>query len=222
MDKIVYIGGVGSDAYLANRIANALSGYFGMNVIGLSFSEAVRSRAKVARIAPSALIITHSAGMMLLQDSMPREVLAIAPPMPSYPSMLVWRSFPKTVALLASGREAYDRPQKVLTYHLHSAVEHVRRPYSNGMLLREIASFDAAKSAVELTKTGARVTLGFMENDKLFPYSANHPHVELAKSEGVQVLNGVLGHHDEFVLYPLEVISQLEQLGLKFTFLSNE
>jgi hypothetical protein len=222
MDKILYIGGVGSDTHLVKNVSDALSTYFKTNVVGFSFSEATQNRAQIARIAPDALVITHSAGMVLLKDSTPREVLAIAPPMPSVPSMLVWRSFPKTMALLASGREARDRPRKLLSYHVHSAIEHIRRPYGNSMYLKEISFFDAAKSAVELTKMGAKVTLGFMENDRLFPYSAGHPHIELAKNEGVEVLDTVLGHHDEFILYPLEVLAQLEQLGMKLTLPTNE
>ncbi len=212
----MYIGGVGSDAHLVKNVSDALGMHFKTNVIGFSFSEASQNRAKIARLAPGALVITHSAGMMLLKDSTPREVLAIAPPMPSIPSMLVWRSFPKTITLLASGREARDRPRKVLSYHAHSVLEHIRRPQSNGMYLKEISLFDAAKSAVELTKAGAKVAIGLMENDRLFPHSAGHPHMELAKNEGVQVLDTVLGHHDEFVLYPLEVLAQLEQLGVEF------
>ena len=214
MRKILYIGGVGSDTYLVKGVVDALESYFQANVIGLSFSEASRNRARIARLAPDALVVTHSAGMVLLKDSTPQEVIAIAPPMPSIPSLLIWRSLQKTIALFASGREAPDRPQKLFAYHLHSMIEHLRRPYGNSMFLKEIAVFDAAKNAVELTKAGAKVTLGFMENDRLFPHSAGHPHMELARQEGVQILDAILGHHDEFVLYPLEVLAQLEQLGM--------
>lgn len=212
---MLYIGGVGSDTYLVKGVVSALETHFQANVIGLSFSEASRNRARLARLATDAVVVTHSAGMMLLRDSTPLEVIAIAPPMPSLPSLLLWRSFPKTAALLASGREAHDRPQKLLAYHVHAAVEHIRHPFDNSMYLKEISFFDAARSAVELTKAGVKVTLGFMENERLFPYSADHPHVELAKKEGVQIFETILGHHDEFVLYPLEVLAQLEQLGLK-------
>jgi hypothetical protein len=48
-----------------------------------------------------------------------------------------------------------------------------------------------------------------MENDVLFPEISQHPHIEVAKECGVMVRDTILGHHDEFTLYPTEVMAQL-------------
>jgi hypothetical protein len=212
--KILYIGGVGSDSHLVDAIAMELASQFNVNVIGMSFSEAHKNSARVARLVPESLVITHSAGMMLLKNMVPKELIAIAPPMPSLPSLLVWRSFPKTIAFIASGKESMGRPRKLLDYHLHSAKEHIVHPHHNSALLRQIGLFDAAQQAVEMVKCGSKVTLGFMENERLFPHAAMHPHVELAKEQGVTVVSMILGHHDEFVLYPTEVMAQLDRLTM--------
>lgn len=209
MKKILYIGGVGSDSYLAALIAGTLAEKFDANAIGMSFSEAYKNKAKVARLAPECLVVTHSAGMILLRNTAPKELIAVAPPMPVPPSLLVWRSFPKTAALIASGIESHGRPQKILMYHMHSAVEHVARPFQNSFLTKEMSVFNAAQLAVEMTQCGSKVTLGFMENDRLFPEADLHPHVELAREHGVKVYHTILGHHDEFVLYPAEVLAQM-------------
>jgi hypothetical protein len=209
MKKILYIGGVGSDSHTVDGIARLLESKFNANVIAMSFSKAYDSKATIARLAPECMVITHSAGMLLLKDIAPKELIAIAPPMPTPPSVILLRSFPKTLALIHSGKESTGRPWRVLGYHLHSFEEHVLRPRSNSMLLREISTFDAAQRAVELQRCGTKVTLGFMENDRLFPDSHLHPHIEVAKEQGVKISDVVLGHHDEFVLYPLEVLAQL-------------
>jgi hypothetical protein len=209
MKKILYIGGVGSDSHMADGVARVLESKFSANVIAMGFGDAYANKAKIARLAPECTVITHSAGMLLLKDIAPKEVIAIAPPMPTPPSLILLRSFPKTFALLTSGRESNGRPRKVASYHLHSFKAHLLKPASNSLLLRSISTFDAARCAVELQRCGVKVTLGFMENDRLFPDSHLHPHIEVAKKQGVKVSDVVLGHHDEFVLYPLEVLAQM-------------
>ena len=213
MKKILYIGGVGSDSHTVGVVVRALETAMNASVIGMAFSEAYRNKARVARLVPDCMVITHSAGMVLLKDMAPKELIAIAPPMPTLPSLILLRSFPKTLALIRSGRESVDRPLKVALYHLHSLAEHITRPFSNSMLLKEISLFDAAQRAVEFQRCGAKVTLAFMENDMLFPDSFVHTHIEVAKSHGVQVREMILGHHDELVLYPLEVFAQLGLLN---------
>lgn len=209
MKKILYIGGVGSDSHSVGVVVRALEALFDASVIGMAFSEAHRNKARVARLVPDCTVITHSAGMVLLKDMAPKELIAIAPPMPTLPSLMLLRSFPKTLALIKSGRESVDRPVRVALYHLHSLIEHLLRPFSNSMLLKEISLFNAAQRAVEFQRCGAKVTLAFMENDRLFPDSCSHPHVDVAREHGVTIKDVILGHHDELVLYPQEVLVQL-------------
>lgn len=209
MKKILYIGGVGSDSHSVGLVVRALETLLGVSVIGMTFSEAHRNKARVARLVPDCTVITHAAGMVLLKDMAPKELIAVAPPMPTLPSLMLLRSFPKTLALIKSGRESVDRPVKVALYHLHSMMEHVLRPFANSMLLKEISVFNAAQLAVEFQRCGAKVTLAFMENDRLFPDACSHPHVDVAREQGVTVKDVVLGHHDEIALYPQEVLAQL-------------
>lgn len=209
MKKILYIGEVGSDSYLVGGVARLLESHFDVNVIAMSFSEARRNGAAVARLAPECLVITHGAGMLLLRDTTPKQLIAIAPPMPVLLSLHMWRTLPLVVSLIASGRESTGRPRKIAEYLLRTFIEHLLHPYDNSMLLKEISSFNAAQFAVEMKRCGADVTLGFMENDKLSPDAHLHPHMEIAKEQGVAVYDTVLGHHDEFTLYPLEVLAQV-------------
>jgi hypothetical protein len=209
MKKILYIGGVGSDSHLVGAIARLLESQLDVNVIAMSFSEARRNGAAVARLAPECLVITHAAGMLLLKNTTPKELIAIAPPMPTVLSLLMWRTIPLVVALIASGRESVGRPRKVAEYLLRAIGEHLLHPYSNSLLLKEISMFNAAQLAVEMPRCGTKVTLGFMENDQLSPDAHLHPHMEIAREQGIAVYDTVLGHRDEFTLYPLEVLAQV-------------
>lgn len=209
MRKIIYIGGVGSDAYIVNRIAAILTTHFGTNVAGFSFREAYRQGALIAQLATDGLIITHSAGMTLLQHMAPKEVIAIAPPMPVPPAALVFRSASKTLALLRSGKQSSDRPARIRVYHSHALKEHLLWPQYNSLQVGRISTFNAAQTAVEMTKCGSKVTLAFMEHDAFYPDAAHHPHINLAKDNGVVIRDSIIGHHDEFVLYPVQVLTQI-------------
>jgi hypothetical protein len=212
MEKILYIGGMGSNSGAVGDVASALEAQFNVNVIGMSFSEAYVKRAVIARLACESLVITHSTGIMLLKDTTPKELIAIAPPMPSRPLLLALRTIPKTIALLLSGRESYERPQKLLNYHMRAILEHSVRPHYNSMIVQEVAKFDAAQFSVEVVMAGGKVTLGFMERELLFPGSNTHPHIEVAKKHGVSVFDNIIGQHDEFALYPIDVMAQVHRL----------
>lgn len=209
MRKVIYIGGVGSDSYMAGLIAQALSTHFDTNVAGFSFRDAYRHGALIAQLAPDSLVITHSAGMVLLKHMAPKELIAIAPPMPTPPSALFLRSAPKTVALLRSGKESASRPRRIRTYHIHALKEHLLWPHYNSLRVSEISMFNAAQTAVEMTKRGSRVTIAFMENDKLYPDVSQHPHIAIARKNGVTIGSPIIGQHDEFLLYPVEVLAQI-------------
>lgn len=212
MEKILYIGGMGSNSGAVGDVASALEAQFNVNVIGMSFSEAYVKRAVIARLACESLVITHSTGIMLLKDTTPKELIAIAPPMPSRPLLLALRTIPKTIALLLSGRESYERPQKLLNHHMRAILEHGVRPHYNNMIVQEVAKFDAAQFSVEVVMAGGKVTLGFMERELLFPGSNIHPHIEVAKKHGVSVFENIIGQHDEFALYPIDVMAQMHRL----------
>lgn len=209
MRKIIYIGGVGSDAHMATQIADALTAHYGTNVAGFSFRDAYRQGALIAQLATDSVMITHSAGMLLLKHIVPKELIAIAPPMPTLASALLLRSVAKTTLLFKSGKEADDRPIRIRQYHIHALKEHLLWPQYNSLQVNKIKLFDAAQTAVEMTKCGTKVTLAFMEHDVLYPEAMLHPHVALAQKHGVAVSKPVIGEHDEFVLYPVQVLEQI-------------
>ncbi len=209
MRRVIYIGGIGSDSYIAGLVAQALSTHFGTNVVGFSFRDAHRQGALIAQLASDSLVITHSAGMAALKHIVPKELIAIAPPMPTPPIALFLRSTPKTIALLRSGRVLQGRSRRVRLYHTHALKEHLLWPHYNSLKLGEISVFNAAQTAVEMVKGGGSVTLAFMEHDVLYPDSYQHPHVAVAREHGVAISPPIIGHHDEFVLYPAEVLAQI-------------
>jgi hypothetical protein len=211
MDKIIYIGGVGSHNRQVDVISRELSDYYKKDVIGLTLRAARQDPVRVARLVQDNLVVTHSAGMTVLGDTAPSEVIAIAPPLPALAYELILRSLSKTVELYKSRRESYERQQKIRLYHSGSVLEHITQPQHNVGHLPRIVQFDAAHQAVAFVTRGTKVTLGFMDNDMLYPRSGEHHNVITAEQHGVVVHNNLLGHHDEFVLYPLDVLAQLNQ-----------
>jgi hypothetical protein len=209
MKTIVYIGNAGNSARIVGAAVRALGIKFDANVIGMTLSQAYKNRAKLAKLAPESTVVTHSVGILALKAIVPKELIAIAPPMPVLPALLLLRSIPKAATLIVSGRESPERSWKVASYNATSLSEHLLRPRYNRMLLKEISLFNTAQCAVEMKCKGAKVTLVFMENDKYFPDSYLHPHVEIAEQQGVRI-NTVAGHHDEFALYPFEILNQLD------------
>jgi hypothetical protein len=186
--------------------------YYGVEVIGVPFSEAQANLAYVAQLARDSIVMTHSAGMSLLEDMTPREVIAIAPSMPTNMPLMAWRTLAKSVALYTSGRLSQERLRKVQEYHARTMREHMIRPYYNVGQAGKICRFDPALLAVKLVNRGVPVTLGFMSHDVFFPKSSRHAHIETARQRGVVIQENIPGHHDELLLYPLTVLAQVAQL----------
>jgi len=214
MEKIIYIGGVGSHDRQVNAISSELAAHYQKDVVGLPLRAARQDPVGVARLVQGNLVLTHSAGMTMLADTFPKEVIAIAPPLPALAYELILRSFIKTSGLYKSRSESHERRQKIRLYHSGSIIEHITKPQHNIGHLPRIVGFDAAHQAVTLVTRGAKVTLGFMENDMLYPHSSGYHNVMTAKQHGVIIHDNLLGHHDEFVLYPVDVLAQLNQQSL--------
>jgi hypothetical protein len=212
MNKILYIGGVASNPRQIDSVVQVLSSHYGTGVKGMTFSEAQKDRALVARLANDCLVITHAAGILMLQSCTPKEVIAIAPPMPVSMPVLLVRNIPNSIALIRSARESHERRQKVVQHFLSTFAEHVIRPQYNSAQLRQISKFNVAEAAVTMVTNGTKVTLGFMQDELLFLRSALHPHIDVAKEYGVVVHEKIIGHHDEFLLFPLDVLAQLKRL----------
>jgi len=212
MNKILYIGGVASNPRQIDAVVQVLSSHYNTGVVGMSFSEAQKDRALVARLANDCLVITHSAGILMLRSCTPKEVIAIAPPMPVSIPALLFRGVPNTFSLIRSAHESHERRQKITQHFVSTFGEHVVRPLYNSIQLGQISRFNIAEEAVTMVANGVKVTLGFMQDERLFLRSATHPHVDVAKEYGVVVYDNIIGHHDEFLLFPLDVLAQIKRL----------
>jgi hypothetical protein len=212
MNKILYIGGVASNPRQIDSVVRVLSAHYGTGVAGMSFSEAQKDRALVARLANDCLVITHSAGIIMLRSCTPKEVIAIAPPMPVSVPVLLFRGIPNTVSLIRGANESHERRQKVVRHFTSTFGEHIIRPLYNSIQLGQISKFNIAEEAVTMVTNGVKVTLGFMQDERLFLRSATHPYIDVAKKYGVVVHDDIIGHHDEFLLFPLDVLAQIKRL----------
>jgi hypothetical protein len=212
MDKILYIGGMASNSYQVKVVSDELERHYGLNVIGMSFREAQQNLALVARLAAESLVITHSAGMVTLKHITPQELIAIAPPMPLSIGKLLSSNVPRMRALMKSHKGLPERGRRIRKYNLNSIMEHIAHPRYNAGQATKLGHFDAAKEAVAMTTNGAKVTLCFMDIEHVFTYAPHHPHVDMAKEHGVIVHENVAGHHDEFLLYPLDVLAKINRL----------
>lgn len=212
MDKILYIGGMASNSYQVKVVSDELERHYDLNVIGMSFREAQKNLALVARVAAESLVITHSAGMTVLKHITPLELIAIAPPMPLSIPRLIISNIPRTSALFKSYKGMPERRHKILRYNRGATIEHIVHPRYNAGQTKKLSTFDAAKEAVAMTTNGAKVTLCLMKTEHVFTNTSSHPHIDLAKEHGVIVHENVPGQHDEFLLYPLEVLAKINRL----------
>jgi hypothetical protein len=94
---------------------------------------------------------------------------------------------------------------------VRSAKELITHPQYNIGQAAKIARFDPAETAVKMINRGVKVTLGFMEYDLLYPQSARHVHIDMARQHGAEIHEDIKGHHDEFLLYPLKILEQLHR-----------
>ena len=211
MAQLLLIGGLGGHSSQIVSVADALSRHYEQEVIGIAFSEAQKDLAYVAQLARDSIVITHSSGIVLCEDITPREIIAIAPSVPSSMPVATWRGIMKTVGLIKSGYTSPERRQRIHTYHSRALREHITQPIYNLGQAAKVCHFDPAELAIKMINRGVTVTLGFMDQDLLYPKSARHVHVDMARRHGAIVHEGIKGHHDEFLLYPLKILEHLNR-----------
>jgi hypothetical protein len=212
MTQLVFIGGFGSNRFQVDLVADVLSEHYDQPVIGISFSEAQQNLTEVSQIVRDGTVITHSAGLLLCENMTPKEIIAIAPPVPGFLPLMAWRMIVKTVSLVRSGYMLEERARKIHNYHVHAFREHVQQPGYNIGQVTKVSQFDPAQSAVKMINRGVTMTLGFMSHDLLYSRSARHVHVDMARQHGAIVHENLEGHHDEFLLYPLKILEQINRL----------
>lgn len=147
-------------------------------------------------------MITHSAGMLLLADTEPASLLAIAPPRRMSLVKLTGRFVDKEKRLLASRRLSALRRQRIDNFYRWALHEHLFHPRRNLLMAPRISRFDAVETGRQLAAQGARVNLVFFRGDSLFwPDPVSAPNLE--------VLADLEGQHDELLLDPLNVLNDI-------------
>ena len=205
MERIIVIGGVGSNRHLMETVGKEIEAFFNQPVEAFSFREMQQLiDAERTELLKDAFAITHSAGVLSLVGTKPKRFAAIAPPVPTHPVRLMLRSAPKTLNLIKTSRLDSNRSRRVREFHRYALPEHMRFPKYNGIRVRTIGGFDVFEFADSMASQGVSATIGLMEKEDLFRYeqlAAVHPDVIINKK-----LPGV---HDDFVLDPISVLRAL-------------
>lgn len=206
MERIVLIGGVGSNRHLMKSVGKEMETFFSQPVEAFSFRE-IQQLIDVERkkLLDGAFVLTHSAGVIPLIGTKPKQFIAIAPPVPTHPLRLTLRSVPKTLNLLKSSRADSSRSQRVREFHRYALPEHIRFPRYNGIRVRTIGSFDVFEFANSMAEQGVAATIGLMEKEDLFSYGR----LGVALHSDVTVYEKLPGAHDDFVLDPTPILRTL-------------
>lgn len=208
----VFIGGFAGSKQQARRTADALAEYHERDrsdVEAFSFADAMEQLDYVRDAIEEKRIFTHSAGMLVVENTGIQELTAIAPPLPAYRLSLIGRAGVKSVQLALSTRGDGDRRLRVGQFYRQQTKEILEHPAANLRHLGAIASHDAMESATFLDGGGVSVRLGFMTNDA-FKFAPSRDEVIQARMQGIGV-SFLSGEHDELILYPQEVIGELDK-----------
>jgi hypothetical protein len=144
---MLFIGGLGNHKDQARFVAKVLSDHYKQRVVGVSFSEAQKNLASIASISRDCILITHASGLALCEDLTPKELIAIAPSLPTTFPLMTWRHGLKTAALMRSGNKSVLRSYKIRAYHRNALKEHFSRPLYNSGQLGRICRFDPSQLA---------------------------------------------------------------------------
>lgn len=208
MKSIIFIGGVGSNPRQARLVGRDLELFYGQPVETLSFREARQSPDRVAQLVNDAFVITHSAGMLVLENTSPRRAIIIAPPIGTHSIVLAGRMVNKTITLFKSAKDIEDRQKRIRDYHGAALREHIQYPSYNSGAIRKIGRFNTIQAGIDLVHSGADVTFGVMTRDALFP-SLSMERLQAAKDEGAHI-RIITGEHDELLLDVQAVMRAVE------------
>lgn len=203
----VVIGGFASNQRHVDRVSAALSRHYDYDIEGVSFRNAMDDRDQVERLAKQATVFTHSAGMLAVKDTMPNEIIAIAPPLPTVSPRLVARAALSGCGLALSSFASIERLAKVNECGCDAASELLRHLDGNLRQLGSIASFNALETGAAAASAGIETSIAFMRKDRFFrPTEAA---LAEANAQGVTAVM-LPGHHDELLCFPEKTIGEFE------------
>lgn len=206
-NKHVFIGGFASNHRQVEIVADELSQFFDDEVEGLSLREAISEPVRVDAMVRGSCVVTHSAGIIALHHTSPREIVAVAPPIPVSVPRLVGRAAVKTSKLTIGSLRSMDRFRRVNGYNIQSSAELIAHPISNFRLLGGISQVDSLELAAAAYQNDIDVTIGFMSEDVFF--RPTDTQLEHARKIGLHIVSGVKGEHDEVLLYPNRVVNDI-------------
>lgn len=200
MKQKVVVGGFASDKKQIEKVSLTLSEHFDEDVIGLNFREARQTR---RAFFDGRDVITHSAGMMAILGSIPKSVIAVAPPIPEPLYKLLWRGAVLGRKLRLGSRNDGEPSSSCLDELVH----HAR---SNFGALPDISSFDALQEARWYQFHNVPTTVVLMNNDSLFRLHtpAICEAVERAQRMNVRVVTSP-GEHVRFTHDPVGVLGSM-------------
>ena len=206
MTRSVIVGGFASSQEHVDRVAAGLASYYDYDFDGISFREAMADPGKLERMVRRRKVFTHSAGMLAIKDTMPSEIIAIAPPLPTAPRELITRAILSSFGSMASSFGSIERREKVNECGRDAALELLFHMNGNFGKLRMIADFSALEMGAAASKAGVTTNIAFMDKDWFF----RSPEKELtANLVGVTTME-LTGYHEELLCYPERTIAEFE------------
>lgn len=175
----------------------------------MSFRSARHDYERRADFIKGKNLITHSAGSMVLRDTEPLSILAIAPVLPDAPVSLVSKSTQIMKNELGEGRRSRQTALLAARLGMSSANELLRHSYQNFGAIADISRFNAIEQGSHHAASGTPATLVFMENDEFFNPRARSFQRHLARAALELEILAVEGHHCDFAKNPGLVLGKI-------------
>jgi hypothetical protein len=206
MRRFVYIGGIAMGNRGTAHVTSALEAYYGQRIEAFTLAHALRELDTVCKAVQGAHVITHSSGMLALQEAKPLTILAFDPPLPTPRLTLIMRSGLKTMRMHTPGIGLHAiKDIAAVSRHNNSATaELLAHPLGNFGHIGRISQFDAIEAAIAAQQQGIAVSLVYTHGDEYFHLSKKRE--AEAQASGVTIVR-LPGVHDELILRPTELLS---------------
>lgn len=207
--ETVFIGGFLSSEYQVNMVSERLSEYMDEEVKGMSFRSARQDRERRADFINGKNLITHSAGSMVMNDTQPARVLAIAPPIITPVGALLSRTANIVRTEISGGRRSRSAAVMATRLGASSADEMLRHLSENSRAIPAIAQFSSVEVGSRLAQAGVPTKLVFMESDEFFSPQTMAFQRQLARAAFELDIVSIDGHHCDFAKNPALVLGKI-------------
>lgn len=210
MSRVVFIGGFSNGQRSVENVSEALLDYYD-DVDPFTFPQAMANPEEVSESVWKSSVITHSAGMLALYGSRPKELMAFGAPLPRTRTGLVLATAMKSLQMFERSR-SLDDVRDATRFNVDSITElavftkkrgagHLRY-FVNGA----ISSYDAISVGREMRQGGSDVSLIYGENDLY--YCPSDLQKDKAREGGVKLRELPDGLHDSLILNPVKALNQ--------------